>query len=85
MTAGNKKSVPSQCNNPSLKICKTFLIILPKYFHKDEGKTVPMYVMMAYFRRAGGKVNLHSLLILGLLIRLFNDPNWVVTTVSEKY
>ena len=26
-----------------------------------------------------------SFLILGLLIRLCNDPNWVVTTVSEKY
>jgi hypothetical protein len=47
MTAGNKKSVSSQCNKPNLKICKTFFIILPKCFHKDEGKTVPMLAMMA--------------------------------------
>lgn len=88
MTAVNKKSVSSQWNNPSLKICKTFLIILPKYFHKGKGKTVPLHVMMAYWeggRRGGTEVKIFLLLILGLLIKLCNDPKWVVTTVSEKF
>ena len=44
-----------------------------------------MHAMMAYCGGWRGKVKLHSLLILRLLIRFYNDPMWVVTTVSEKY